>query len=187
MQISAIILAGGKSTRMGTDKALIQFNGESLLGNALKLCKPFFHPVFISSNNPEHEFPGCRRINDVFPGCGPIGGIFSCLLQTQTDWNFVLSVDSTFVEPAFVSFLVSETGDWDAIIPVHRNGIEPLIGIYHRQCLPVVEKHIKSGNYKMQDLFDELRVHFVDAQNWVERYPQIFTNFNSPEDLPFET
>ena len=185
MQITSIILAGGKSKRMGTDKSLLPFNGETLLKHSLKLCKPFSHSVIISSDNPNHKIPGSQIIPDKIKDCGPMGGIYSCLEKSKTDWNFVLSVDAIFIERAFISYLISETDDFDSVIPVHKNGVEPLIGMYNKKSLHVFRNRIKSGKYKMQELLELLNVNYIDAQEWVERYPQIFHNLNRPEDFNY--
>ena len=183
MQITAIILAGGKSKRMGTDKSLLEFNGETLLEHSVKICNPYFNPLLISSGNPEHQIPGCKLIPDIIPDCGPLGGLYSCLKNSETDWNFVLSVDAIFVEPAFISYMISEADDYDAVIPVHENGIEPLIGLYRKSSCRIFEEQVNTGNYKMHDLLEKLNVNYIDAQNWVNRYPYIFRNLNHREDF----
>ncbi len=183
MHVTAIILAGGQSKRLGTDKALMQYNGESLLEQAVKLCNSYFTPLLISSDKPEHQFPGSQLVPDIIPDCGPMGGIYSCLRNSETDWNFVLSVDTIFTELAFISYLLSEINTFDAVIPVHKNGIEPLIGLYKKSSIPAFEAQLRKGNYKMQDLLEALHVNYVDAQKWVDRYPQIFRNINSWDDF----
>ncbi len=185
MQVNAIILAGGKSKRMGVDKPLMSFNGETLLERSVMLCKSFFKDVIISSQNPKHQVEDCKIVPDLIEGCGPIGGIHSCLKISDTEWNFVMSVDAPFLEPAFISLLISETDGYDAVIPVHNSGIEPLLGIYRKRSLLQMEKQIADGNYKMHDLLDHLNVNFVDAQSWVDRYPLIFKNLNKPEDFDY--
>lgn len=183
MQITAIILAGGKSKRMGTDKALLQINGISLLEKSIKLCEGVCDEIIISSNNVEHQQFGYPVIADEFTGCGPIGGISTCLNKSETHWNFVISVDAAFVEPEFVSFLISELDESDAIIPVHAKGKEPLIALYNKACLPLMHENLKSGDLKMQNLFKALNTKFVASLKWVEKYPKLFQNLNRPEDL----
>lgn len=183
MQITGIILSGGQSTRMGTDKALIQINGKTLMENAIEICKPFCSNILISSNHTTHEKFGFKVIPDEIKDCGPLGGIYSCLKHSETDWNFVLSVDAAFVEPEFVSFLISETGNYDAVAPVHDTGKEPLIAMYHKNGLSEMKKMLGSKNYKMYSLLNSINTKFVDSQKWVERYPKIFRNLNRPDDL----
>jgi len=185
MQITGIILSGGQSTRMGTDKALLRINGKTLLECALGICRPVCSDILISSNNPEHEKFGYKIIPDERKNCGPLGGIYSCLKKSVTDWNFIISVDSAFVTQDFVAFLISEIGDFDAIIPVHKNGKEPLIAMYHKNCISVIREKIKLRDFKMQHLLNELNSKFVDVVIWIEKYPEIFRNINRPEDLKY--
>lgn len=186
MQITGIILAGGLNTRMGTDKALIQMNGKTLLEKAIEICKPVCKSIIISSNNKNHEFCGYKIIPDKIKNCGPLGGIYSCLKKSETDWNFVLSVDTAAVPAGFIEFLISETGNNDAVIPYHSNGNEPLIAMYHKNCIPAILKQIELKDYKMQNLFNIINIKFSEVQKWIEIYPEIFNNLNRPEDLKFK-
>ena len=183
MQITGIILSGGKSTRMGTDKAFIQINKKTLLENAFEICKPICTNILISSNDQKHKISGVKIIPDEFLNCGPLSGIYSCLKKSDTHWNFVISVDAAFVEPAFIEYLINETDDSDAIVPFHSKGKEPLISMYHKSGLSEMQKHLKSGNLKMHNLISDLNTKYVDSQNWVERFPKIFRNLNHPDDI----
>lgn len=183
MQISGIILAGGKSLRMGTDKAVLELKGQTLLEHAIEVCRPSCKTILISSNNSLHQKLGYITIPDEIPGCGPMGGIYSCLKQSETDWNFILSVDSPFVEPEFIQLLISQTGSFDVIVPVHAKGKEPLIAMYHKTCLAEIKKMLKSGNFKMHNLLNSINTKFVDVQKSVEKYPKLFLNLNRPVDL----
>jgi len=183
MQITGIILAGGKSKRMGTDKASLKLNGRTLLERCIELIHPYCETILISSNNPAHDKFGCKIITDEIPDCGPISGIHSCLKQTQTNMNLVISVDSVFVEPEFIKFLISETEDFDAVVPIHPKGKEPLIALYNKNCLVEVEKMIQSKDYKMHNLLNVIKTKFVNTQSWINKYPKLFHNINRPEDL----
>lgn len=183
MQITGIILSGGQSTRMGTDKALVQINGETLLEKAIHICRPLCSQIFISSNNVAHEKFGYKIIPDEIKNCGPLGGIYSCLKQSETDWNFVLSVDAAFVKPNFVSFLISEIGNYDAVAPVHDFGHEPLIAMYHKNGLTIMKKMLDSKKYKMNNLLNSINTKFADSQKWVAEFPELFRNLNHPSDI----
>ena len=183
MQITGIILAGGRSKRMGTDKAFLTLNGKTLLERSIELIQPFCDTILISSNNTAHKKSGYKIIPDEIPDCGPIGGIYSCLKQSETVWNFVISVDSVFVEPEFVKFLISEIEEFDAVVPVHSKGKEPLIALYHKNCLIEIEKMLNLGDFKMHNLINSINTKWIASQNWVNKYPQLFRNLNRPEDL----
>lgn len=183
MQITAIILAGGKSIRMGTDKALLEMEQTTLLEKVIRLCETFTTQILISSDNPEHEKFGYKIIHDEIKNCGPLGGIYTCLKHSETDWNFVISVDSPFVEQDFVSFFISEIADFDAIVPIHKNGKEPLIALFQKGCVKTIHENIMSGDNKMHNLLEKINTKFVDSQKWVAKYPTLFRNLNRPEDL----
>lgn len=168
---------------MGTDKALLELEGKTLLHRAVEFCSSFCNEIRISSNIPEHKVEGCKRIPDEIIDCGPIGGIYSCLKQSNNDWNFVLSVDAVFVEKEFVKEMMKQTEDFDAIIPVHARGKEPLIALYHRKTAETIFRQIKKENYRLTDLLDLINTRWFDAQKWVEKKPRIFHNLNRPDDL----
>lgn len=183
MQITGIILAGGKSLRMGTDKAFLQLNGKTLLERAIELVQPLCNSIIISSNNPEHKKFGYEIIPDEIKNCGPLGGIYSSLKKSETDWNFVISVDSAFVKSDFIQHLISEIDNLDAVVPIHPKGKEPLIALYHKNCMVEMESMLQSGNFKMHNLIKTINTKFVESQKWLEKYPQLFRNLNRPEDL----
>jgi molybdopterin-guanine dinucleotide biosynthesis protein A len=183
MQITGIILSGGQSIRMGTDKALIQINGKTLLENVIEVCKPFCSKILISSNHIEHKNFGFKIIPDEIKNCGPLGGIYSCLKQSETDWIFVTSVDTAYVKSEFVSFIISEIGDFDAVVPFHNSGKEPLIAMYHKNALEEMKKMLDFGNFKMHNLLTSINTKYVNSQFWVERFPKLFRNLNRPDDL----
>jgi molybdopterin-guanine dinucleotide biosynthesis protein A len=183
MQITAIILAGGQSKRMGTDKALLKLEGVTMLERVVELCKIGCENILISSNNPKHAKFGFPVVTDEFKNCGPISGIHAGLKKSETDWNFIISVDAPFVEPLFLNFLISEINDSDAVVPIHDKGKEPLIALYHKNCTLKIEKRILAGDFIMHDLVTSLNTKLVDSENWLEKYPKIFQNINRPCDL----
>ncbi len=183
MEVTAIILAGGKSRRMGTDKALLEVEGSTMLSRAIELCKKVTSAIIISSNNQKHHEFGFPVVVDEFLDCGPMGGIAACLKVSKTQWNLVLSVDSAFVKSEFLSFLLSETSNFDAVVPYSKQGKEPLIALYNKTALPYLEENLTAGNYRVNHLLNNINTRWVDAQKWVEKYPKIFCNLNHPEDL----
>jgi molybdopterin-guanine dinucleotide biosynthesis protein A len=183
MQITGIILAGGKSLRMGTDKTFIKVEGKPLLAHAVELLQPLCQKLLISSNNRELSYSNIKVISDETENCGPLGGIYSCLKQSETEWNFILSVDSPFVHPGFITALKNELNGFDAVVPVHNKGNEPLIAFYNKSCLPAMQKQLEAGNYKMQRLLNGVNIKWVESGKWIAKYPEIFRNLNKPSDL----
>lgn len=180
---SGFILAGGKSNRMGTDKALLEVHSEPLLGRMKKLIYPFCNQVFISGSNPKYSGFDAPLIPDVFSECGPISGLYSCLKFSSSGWNLIVSVDSPFVNEELFSFLISNATDCDCVIPQHESGVEPLIGIYHKKSIPVIEEMIHAGEFKLMNLLTKLNTKYLDCNPLILKYPRLFFNINRLEDF----
>jgi molybdenum cofactor guanylyltransferase len=180
--ISGFILSGGKSRRMGTDKALLSFQGKSLLKHMINLIEPMCDRVVISGQNSDYTSFGVEMIADLYSNCGPIAGIFSALKYSVSDWNLIVSVDVPFVNDELFLSLISNIGDYDCIIPKTNSGVEPLIGLYHRQALPLIEKMLKSEDYRITNLLSKLNTQYLDCTHLIEKYPRLFMNINRLED-----
>jgi molybdopterin-guanine dinucleotide biosynthesis protein A len=180
--ISGFILAGGMSSRMGSDKALLLVKGEPLLGRMIRLVEPFCQTVAVSGEKQGYMDFNIEMVPDLLPGCGPIGGVISSLKHSSTEWNLLISVDVPFVNPEFLHHLISCLGEYDCIVPQHEGRVEPLMGLYHRQIIPVVEEMIDRGDYKLMRLLDKLNVRYVNCDPLVKEFPRLFSNINFPED-----
>lgn len=168
---------------MGKDKALISIEDRTMLARAVDFCSLFCDEVLISSDQETHKTEGIRIIEDEWKDCGPMGGIYSCLKASIHSWNFVLSVDTPFVEQEFVHALLKEVNDFDAVVPFHYDKKEPLIALYHKNTLPEIEQLLKTGSYKIHFLLERVNTHFFNAGNYLLKYPRMFHNMNFPEDL----
>lgn len=180
--ISGFILAGGMSSRMGSDKALLLVQDEPLLRRMIRLVEPFCQTVAVSGNKSDYLNFNIEVVPDLLAGCGPIAGIISSLKHSSTEWNLLVSVDVPFINPEFIQHLITNLGDYDCIIPRHEGGVEPLMGLYHRQIIPVVEEMIGQGDYKLRRLLDKLNVRYVNCDPLVKEFPRLFSNINFPED-----
>lgn len=180
--ISGFILAGGKSRRMGTDKALLTFQNKPLLLHMIKLVESFCEEVAVSGKNESYSAFGIEMIPDLYIDCGPIAGIFSALNYSGSDWNLMVSVDVPFVNEELFLYLISNIGEFDCIIPRHISGVEPLIALYHRRTLPVIEEMIKAEDYRLTNLLSKLNVCYVDCSGLIKEYPRLFVNINRMED-----
>lgn len=182
ISISGFILAGGKSRRMGTDKALLLFDGKPLLLHMMRLVEPFCDKVLISGQKSDYTSFGVEMVPDLYSDCGPIAGIFSALNYSVSDWNLLVSVDVPFVNEELFLFLISNIGEYDCIIPTHNSGVEPLIGLYHRRAVPVIEEMVKAGDFKLSRLLSKLNTRYLDCNNLIKKYPRLFMNINRMED-----
>jgi molybdopterin-guanine dinucleotide biosynthesis protein A len=184
-KITGIVLAGGRSSRMGEDKSLMKLNGKSLVGYSIDTLKPLCNKVIISSNNPGYDFTGCEVWPDQLPYQAPIVGIYSCLKRSETDINIILSCDMPLMSTSMVGFLLAKSADFDITVPVHENGkMEPLCGIFKKSSLGILKEFIDKRNFRLNECirFASHRLVAVDSQ--IACYsPNLFLNINTPADF----
>ena len=183
-RITGIVLAGGSSSRMGQEKSLMLFNGRPLISYAIKTLSPICDQVVISSNKPIYEFTGCDVWPDILTLQAPMIGIYSCLKRSQTCWNIFLSCDMPLVDPRLLDFLLTRREGVDIVIPVHRNEMEPLCGLYSRKLLPLLEKKIGGGDFSVQQLIRVARSRLVEIGPDLVFYSgNMFVNMNMADDI----
>lgn len=184
--LKAFILAGGKSTRMGTDKAFAMLNGRSLLARALGVCRTITSEVWIVGDRKKFA-PFAPVVEDVFPGCGPLAGMHAALRTSRTDLNLVLAVDLPFVSPALLHFLVAQARQNGAMVTVPRagKGWQPLCAVYRRIFADAAETALRAGRYKIDALFEDAVTHAVGEEELRSAgfSPEVFRNLNTPEEL----
>ena len=129
--MTAIILAGGKSSRMGRDKAFLKIEGVPMIRRQLKLLRKFFKKITIVTNSPhKYKFRNVKIIKDIVPGQGPLGGIYSGLMASKSFHNFVLACDMPFIDLSLVRYMCKKARGYDVIIPKIDNRYETLFCIY---------------------------------------------------------
>lgn len=176
--ITGIVIAGGRSSRMGQNKALIQYNGVRLIDNAIKMLINFTDIVLVSSNE-ELKYIQYPIIEDEFDNLGPIGGLYSCLLASKTDCNLVIPCDVPNISVNLYRELLGDCEKYDAVIPVLPDGkYEPLVACYNKSILPLIEDAIRAIDYKMVNLINRANVKFVRVDDTKQ-----FKNINTPDDL----
>jgi molybdenum cofactor guanylyltransferase len=189
-EVTAFIMAGGKSTRMGMDKAFVNFDGRTLLARALDLGR---------SVAPDARIVGSRKkftvfapvVEDVFRSCGPLGGIHAALRGSLTELNLMLAVDMPFVTSAFLQYLISQARgapEAKVVVPRGDGGWQPLCAVYRREFADAAEHALRAGRNKIDRLFDEVRTRVI-KQEELEGAGfslAIFRNLNTPEELEAE-
>ncbi|MCY7409300.1 MAG: molybdenum cofactor guanylyltransferase [Chitinophagales bacterium] len=181
--ISAIILAGGKSSRMGSDKGLIEFHGKKMIEHLLDLLQPLFENVFIISNNEAYKNFHVPVFEDVHKNFGPIGGLHSGLTHSSTHQNLFVACDLPFINQELIEFILEKQNEFDAVIPYHQNLPEPLCALYSKDCLLVFEEMIEAQQFKIQDSFDRLKICKLDVSEKFFESKNPFANMNTTEDL----
>lgn len=185
--ITGFILAGGKSSRMGTEKALLTVRGKTMIDHAIAQARSICQDVLIVG--PKETFSAYGRIvKDVFVDCGPLGGIHAALGRTQTELNFIVGVDTPFVTQPFLALLADEARKSRMLITLPRtqDGLQPLCAIYRSDFMPVADKALKEGRLKLDALFHPTTTRVLDLQSPELREKgfdsAMFDNLNTRED-----
>ncbi|MGA8030051.1 MAG: molybdenum cofactor guanylyltransferase [Bryobacteraceae bacterium] len=185
-EVTAFILAGGKSTRMGTDKAFVAIEGRTLLARMLDVARSVTADVRIVGNPAKFQ-PFAPVVEDVFPGCGPLAGIHAALRSSQRDLNLILAVDMPFVSLALLGFLIERARSSAATVTIARTGIgwQPLCAVYRRAFVDLAEKALRAGRYKIDVLFENTQTQVIDEGGLQAAgfTAECFRNLNTPKDL----
>jgi molybdenum cofactor guanylyltransferase len=193
--VTAFVLAGGKSTRMGIDKAFLEFEGCTLLDRALDLAQSVASRVSIVGSRQKFEGnvkdPSAhvdQIVEDVFPHCGPLGGIHAALRSSQTDLNLMLAVDLPLIPSAFLQFLIAEARKSPEALAVFAQAggqKQNLCAIYRRGFADAAEKALRAGQNRIDALFTTVPVHMIGEEQLHAAgfSSSIFRNLNTPADL----
>jgi molybdenum cofactor guanylyltransferase len=170
---------------MGTDKALLPLGKQTLLERALQTASVVAKTVFIGG--PRDRYTGYGDVvEDVFPDCGPLGGIHAALCITQTDLNLMLSVDTPSMDPDFLMWLLQQARASHELIvvPEALGGLQPLAAVYRRPLRAVAEQALKSGDYKIGHLFPLAPTRYIsEAEICAAGFsPTVFRNVNTFEE-----
>lgn len=184
--VTAFILAGGKSTRMGADKAFVQFKGRSLLSRALEIAGLLTRDVrIVGSYEKFNQYAPVAQ--DVFRECGPLGGIHAALQSSPSDLNLVLGVDMPFVSASFLRYLVAQAGTAPEPVIVPRTGerFQPLCAVYRREFRNAAETALLAGRNRIGLLFKIVPIRVIDEDELVRSgfSSALFRNLNTPEEL----
>ena len=175
--IHAIILAGGRSSRMGFDKARLEINGETLLDRLVRLLSPLFNGILISaSSNTSLTNNALRHVIDEQPDRGPLMAIYSCLKASPSNINFVIACDIPEVDIALIQKLLFYANEHDIVVPSFSTGLtEPLFAFYNRSILPVIQRQIAVNRLKISDCFPLCNTRIVMTSD-----PGWYRNLNTP-------
>ena len=190
--ITAVILAGGQSRRLGRDKAVEPFAGEPLIRRVIRRASEAVaaqHIVVVVADagraaalplDDDH-----LTAVDVFPDCGSLGGIYTGLYASSTEWSLVTACDMPFLSTHLLAHMAGLRDGVDAVVPIVDGRPEPTHALYARRCLPAIEKRLRAGQLKISGFFDDVSVRYV-PENDVKLFdPDLlsFFNINRPEDL----
>ncbi len=177
--LSAAVLAGGKSSRMGRNKALLELNGMTLIGHVTRIAARVTENVLVITNTPQdYAFLKLPMFTDEVKNIGPLGGIYTALLHSSHPHCLVLACDLPFLSEKLVRTLAETAGAADIVTVDAGSGPEPLCSVYSSACLPAIREQIDSGDYKIMRLLQKVRAHVLPVAGEHE-----LENINTPEDF----
>jgi molybdopterin-guanine dinucleotide biosynthesis protein A len=185
--VAAYILAGGQSSRMGRDKAMLAPGGIPLLMRTAVLLAPLAGPPIIIGPPERYSALGYNVIPDDVPGIGPLAGIATALRSSNQAWNLVVGCDLPFLTAAWLEYLIVRAveSNSDAVIPQSPAGLEPLCAMYRKTCVTPIQAAIAKGTRKVTDAFAALKLDVIAQQEWkpFDECGHLFKNMNTPEDF----
>lgn len=185
MQATGVILAGGKSRRMGQDKAFLPFGKGMLIERVIEVIQQVTDDVILITNTPElYQRFGLPMFSDVIPEAGSLGGIYTGLVYAKTAYSLCLACDMPFVKPEFLRLLCETAAEADVVIPRNTEDFQPLCAGYSRVCREAIRQKIEAGRLKITGFFEQVRVRVIEGE-LLSRYDPhdvMFFNANTPEE-----
>ncbi|MBT4774956.1 MAG: molybdenum cofactor guanylyltransferase [Crocinitomicaceae bacterium] len=184
MATTGIILAGGKSTRMGEDKGLVFLDGSPMIAHVIEHLKEVVDEIIVIANNAEYQQFGFPVYSDLVMGKGPVGGIYTGLFYSKTEVNLCISCDAPFVSAPFLKWLLSRANSSNITLPRFNENVYQLIGVYKKSAFPIFKKNLNSDRLKLSKVNDEAGCAIVDAgKSGLLLHEKEFSNMNRKSDL----
>ncbi len=188
-QFAGFILAGGRSSRMGRDKAMLEIDGVTMLERAIDLVRRSgVEPAIVGSFGEIPRGASVREIPDDWPGAGPLGGIATALHGTRTTWNLVMACDLPYLTHRMAGISSASRAAHPILstpsCPMNVRGPEPLCAVYHQRAEPRIRQALESGMRKVTDALAELQIDYVERDEWkaFDSDGLLFKNMNRPAD-----
>ena len=184
--MTGIILAGGKSRRMGRDKAFIDAGGVPLFERVYSVFREIFSEIIIVANDgrPFEKYEG-RIENDIISNKGALGGLYTGLFHSSSYHAFCSACDMPLLNPQLIKYISDERDAYDVIIPRTRDGLHPLHAIYSKNCLRPMRQLLERGDLKIINFFNRVRVRFIEETEIrkVDPHMRSFLNVNTREEM----
>jgi molybdenum cofactor guanylyltransferase len=184
--MTGVILSGGKNTRMGTNKAFLEIDGERLIDRTTRIFKDIFQEVILSTNSPldylDHD---CAIVTDIMKNKGSLGGIYSGLFFASHDHAFVSACDMPFLNRDFIEYMIERADNYDIVVPKLTDGLQPLHAIYSKRCLPAIKRVINQDKLKITGFYKGLKALEIPGDVIKSFDPEVkmFINVNTRSDL----
>ncbi len=188
MNVTSIILAGGKSRRLGRNKALETIGDISLIEQTIERLKPLTGQILVVTSQEQFNLPvdgKAEILVDLYPNKGPIGGIYTGLVASQSPHSFVVACDMPFLNQALLNYMKQCSANFDIVVPRLEGRVEPLHAMYSKDCLAHIEYLIKLDMLSILQLFDLVKVRYIEAEEINRFDPEhlSFFNVNTKYDL----
>jgi molybdopterin-guanine dinucleotide biosynthesis protein A len=184
--ITGMILAGGKSLRMGQDKAFIEVHGIPIILRVIAVLDPLFRETIVVANEKEpYAELNIPVYTDLVPGQGALGGLYTGLMQSAFPYSFCVACDMPFLNRALIEYLLTRIEQNDAVVPRTSDGLQPLHAIYSKKCLEPIRHLLDLKKTKIMDFYPRIRLGIVSEKEFLPLDPEkrSFTNVNTPEEL----
>jgi len=183
--MNGIILAGGENRRMGMDKAFLEIDNRPMVEHILTVFNGLFKKTIVVTNTPErYRNYDVEVTSDALDIRGPLTGIYSGLLRSTDEYNFVAACDMPFLNPSLISYMGKIAAEQDAVVPQFNGFLEPLHAIYRRRLIPIIEAQLRNQDCRIRGLFDHIQVRYV-AEDEIVRFDPLkrsFRNLNTPKE-----
>lgn len=189
--ITGIILAGGRSGRYGANKAFIQIGDIRIIDQITQIFRQIFQEVIIITNTPkDYAYLNIKIAQDIIPGLGPLGGIYTGLTHASNECIFTTACDMPFIKSELIYHMINLSDAYDVVVPKIQGRLQPLHAIYSKGCLPYIKELINSHrrvdkDLRIRDFYDRVRVYYLVEQEIKPFDPDhlAFFNINTQEDL----
>ncbi len=184
--MNALLLSGGKSSRFGTNKAMETINGKPLIEQIVQGLKNVFEKVYIIGNVKEYTFlQGVFFCEDIIPNKGPLGGLLTGLICSDSEYNFLTACDMPFLTREFFEFVKLQKKDYDLLVPAYNSYLEPLAAVYSKKCLPFISDSLKRNQLKLKSFFPQVNVRIIKETviREIGEPEKLFFNINYKEDV----
>ena len=182
--ITGVILVGGKSRRMGQDKAFLMIEGLPVIERIIQTLQGCFRQLLLVGDRPERfERYHLPVVPDIYPGSS-LGGLYTGLHTARTERIFVTSCDIPFSNPDLIQSICTDTAAYDAVIPATQGGLEPLFALYHKACLPFMQAALEAGNFRITALLQQLQMKTIAPEQLlqIDVTGRSLLNINTPDE-----
>jgi len=184
MHATGIILAGGKSSRMGEDKGLVLLNGKPMIQYVIEALKEVVSNIIIISNNASYNKFGVPVYSDIIKNKGPVGGIYTGLYHSTTELNFCISCDVPMISSDFIFWLLNKSGNASITLPMYKDKIQQMIGVYSKQVLSNFKESTEKEHLKLSQVNKDMACEIIDIEKEYANFDElIFSNINTKNEL----